>query len=147
MMPARRRSQHSRQTPQNLQIRAQWLENSAEVEVAAPLERCWGLWEDQENIPNWMPWISSVKVSPPPPLPPLFPHGEEDTRVALHRVRKSAKSKAGFVAVCCVLGRWTFLVVQIPTHTDEFLQQLRNVQSLHLCNQRNCRVANNLNCS
>lgn len=43
-------------------IRAQWLENSAEVEVAAPLQQCWELWEDQERIPNWMPWISSVKV-------------------------------------------------------------------------------------
>lgn len=42
--------------------RAQWLENSAEVEVAAPLQRCWEMWEDQERIPNWMPWISSVKV-------------------------------------------------------------------------------------
>lgn len=47
----------------NLIGRAQWLENSAEVEVAAPLEKCWDLWEDQERIPNWMPWISSVKAS------------------------------------------------------------------------------------
>ena len=34
------------------------------VQVDAPqtLEKCWALWEDQELIPNWMPWISSVKV-------------------------------------------------------------------------------------
>ena len=43
-------------------IGAQWLENSAEVDVAAPLDKCWDLWENQELIPNWMPWIDSVKV-------------------------------------------------------------------------------------
>ncbi|GFR42467.1 hypothetical protein Agub_g3375, partial [Astrephomene gubernaculifera] len=41
---------------------AQWLENKASVEVQAPLETCWSLWEDRERIPQWMPWIKSVKV-------------------------------------------------------------------------------------
>jgi hypothetical protein len=62
LSPARKRRQRARRTAQNLGVRAQWLENSAEAEVAAPLERCWELWEDQERIPAWMPWISSVKV-------------------------------------------------------------------------------------
>lgn len=34
----------------------------ASVEVAAPLETCWALWDDRERIPEWMPWIKSVKV-------------------------------------------------------------------------------------
>ncbi|PNW73034.1 hypothetical protein CHLRE_14g616250v5 [Chlamydomonas reinhardtii] len=41
---------------------SQWLENKASVEVAAPLETCWALWDDRERIPEWMPWIKSVKV-------------------------------------------------------------------------------------
>ncbi|GIL45246.1 hypothetical protein Vafri_2539 [Volvox africanus] len=41
---------------------AQWLENKAQVDVQAPLETCWALWEDRERIPIWMPWIKSVKV-------------------------------------------------------------------------------------
>eukprot|EP00884_Botryococcus_braunii_P007172 jgi/Botrbrau1/16456/Bobra.0142s0052.1 len=40
----------------------QWLENVAEVEVAAPLETCWDMWQDRSSIPTWMPWIKSVKV-------------------------------------------------------------------------------------
>jgi uncharacterized membrane protein len=27
-----------------------------------PLEVCWALWDDRERIPQWMPWIKSVKV-------------------------------------------------------------------------------------
>lgn len=41
---------------------AQWLENSAEEEVQVPLERCYDMWEDRERIPQWMPWITTVKV-------------------------------------------------------------------------------------
>lgn len=41
---------------------AQWLDNRAEVEVPVPLEVCWALWDDRERIPQWMPWIKSVKV-------------------------------------------------------------------------------------
>jgi uncharacterized membrane protein len=34
------------------------------VEVPVPLEVCWTLWDDRERIPQWMPWIKSVKVLP-----------------------------------------------------------------------------------
>lgn len=34
----------------------------AEVEVPVALEVCWALWDDRERIPQWMPWIKSVKV-------------------------------------------------------------------------------------
>ena len=43
---------------------SQWLENSAETDVAAPVERCYAMWEDRERIPQWMPWIRTVKVGP-----------------------------------------------------------------------------------
>eukprot|EP00195_Chlamydomonas_chlamydogama_P011211 CAMPEP_0202894280 /NCGR_PEP_ID=MMETSP1392-20130828/3715_1 /ASSEMBLY_ACC=CAM_ASM_000868 /TAXON_ID=225041 /ORGANISM="Chlamydomonas chlamydogama, Strain SAG 11-48b" /LENGTH=181 /DNA_ID=CAMNT_0049578927 /DNA_START=292 /DNA_END=837 /DNA_ORIENTATION=- len=43
---------------------AQWLENRASIDVPVPLETCWVLWEDRERIPQWMPWIKSVKVQP-----------------------------------------------------------------------------------
>lgn len=42
--------------------RAQWLENSAQVEVDTPLEVAWSMWEDREKIPTWMPWITSVEI-------------------------------------------------------------------------------------
>ena len=35
---------------------------SAVVDVEVPLEEAWALWEDRELIPNWMPWITSVKA-------------------------------------------------------------------------------------
>jgi uncharacterized membrane protein len=47
---------------QSTRLRAQWLENSAQVEVNAPIEIAWDLWEDREKIPNWMPWITSVVI-------------------------------------------------------------------------------------
>lgn len=43
---------------------AQWLENSAEQEVPIPVEKAFELWEDRERIPQWMPWITTVKVLP-----------------------------------------------------------------------------------
>lgn len=43
-------------------LRAQWLENSAEVGVDAPLDACYAMWEDRARIPAWMPWITSVEV-------------------------------------------------------------------------------------
>ncbi|KAK9814228.1 hypothetical protein WJX72_002582 [[Myrmecia] bisecta] len=46
---------------------AQWLENSAQTDVNVPLEEAWKLWEDRERIPQWMPWITSVKVQPDDP--------------------------------------------------------------------------------
>mmetsp|Transcript_28364 Transcript_28364/g.80069 ORF Transcript_28364/g.80069 Transcript_28364/m.80069 type:complete len:240 (-) Transcript_28364:344-1063(-) len=41
---------------------SQWIENSASTDVDVPLEEAWVLWDDREQIPTWMPWISSVKV-------------------------------------------------------------------------------------
>ena len=43
---------------------AQWLENSAEQEVGAPVEQCYSMWEDRTLIPQWMPWIRTVEVRP-----------------------------------------------------------------------------------
>ena len=43
---------------------AQWLENSAEQEVDAPVEKCYSMWEDRTVIPQWMPWIRTVEVRP-----------------------------------------------------------------------------------
>lgn len=48
-------------------VAAQWLENSAEMEVQVPLELAWDLWEDRESIPKFMPWIKSVTVQPDDP--------------------------------------------------------------------------------
>ncbi|EIE22975.1 hypothetical protein COCSUDRAFT_29043 [Coccomyxa subellipsoidea C-169] len=45
----------------------QWLENSAEQEVAIPVEKAFEMWEDRERIPQWMPWITSVTVLPEDP--------------------------------------------------------------------------------
>lgn len=41
---------------------AGWLDNKAEIEVPVALETCWALWDDRERIPQWMPWIKSVKI-------------------------------------------------------------------------------------
>lgn len=47
----------------NLRSKAgQWLENNAVHDIPVSLEDAWALWEDRELIPNWMPWIKSVKV-------------------------------------------------------------------------------------
>lgn len=40
---------------------------SAQADVNVPLEEAWGLWEERELIPNWMPWITSVRVLPEDP--------------------------------------------------------------------------------
>lgn len=39
-----------------------WLEHSAQVEVAVPIEQVWLLWSDLEQMPKWMKWIDSVKI-------------------------------------------------------------------------------------
>lgn len=41
---------------------AQWLENSAQIDVDVPLKEAFALWEEREKIPLWMPWITSVVV-------------------------------------------------------------------------------------
>lgn len=40
-----------------------WLEHSVEVEVDAQIDHVWNLWSDLEQMPRWMKWIDSVKVS------------------------------------------------------------------------------------
>ena len=40
---------------------AHWLEHSVVVDVAAPLERVWGVWSDLTAMPRWMRWIESVR--------------------------------------------------------------------------------------
>ncbi|MDD1415675.1 SRPBCC family protein [Dolichospermum sp. ST_con] len=40
-----------------------WLEHSVQVEVEVPIELVWGLWSDLEQMPKWMKWIDSVKIS------------------------------------------------------------------------------------
>jgi uncharacterized membrane protein len=40
-----------------------WLEHSAQVEVAVPIEQVWLLWSDLEQMPKWMKWIDSVKIT------------------------------------------------------------------------------------
>ncbi|MEA5515624.1 SRPBCC family protein [Nodularia sp. UHCC 0506] len=46
---------------------AEWLEHSVQIEVEAPIELVWGLWSDLEQMPRWMKWIDSVKISPENP--------------------------------------------------------------------------------
>lgn len=46
----------------HLQWMATWLENMAAVDTDISLDEAWQLWSDRELIPNWMPWIASVKV-------------------------------------------------------------------------------------
>ncbi len=41
---------------------SEWLEHSVQIEIAAPIEHVWNLWQNIELMPNWMKWIESVKV-------------------------------------------------------------------------------------
>ncbi len=41
---------------------SEWLEHSVQVEVAAPIEHVWDLWQNIELMPRWMKWIESVKI-------------------------------------------------------------------------------------
>eukprot|EP00270_Netrium_digitus_P004369 TRINITY_DN1543_c0_g1_i1.p1 TRINITY_DN1543_c0_g1~~TRINITY_DN1543_c0_g1_i1.p1 ORF type:complete len:182 (+),score=2.62 TRINITY_DN1543_c0_g1_i1:144-689(+) len=68
---------NSLRLPQSLQAAARrtnhfhwtatWLDSSARVLVDTPLADAFDLWLDRERIPQWMPWISSVKVLPDKP--------------------------------------------------------------------------------
>ena len=42
---------------------SEWLEHSVQVEVEVPIELAWGLWSDLEQMPKWMKWIDSVKIT------------------------------------------------------------------------------------
>jgi uncharacterized membrane protein len=41
---------------------SEWLEHSVQVEVAAPIDHVWDLWQNIELMPRWMKWIESVKI-------------------------------------------------------------------------------------
>ncbi len=41
---------------------SEWLEHSVQIEVAAPIEHVWNLWQNIELMPRWMKWIESVEI-------------------------------------------------------------------------------------
>jgi uncharacterized membrane protein len=41
---------------------SEWLEHSVQIEVAAPIEHVWSLWQNIELMPRYFKWIESVKV-------------------------------------------------------------------------------------
>jgi uncharacterized membrane protein len=41
---------------------SEWLEHSVQVEVDAPIDHVWDLWQNIELMPRWMKWIESVTV-------------------------------------------------------------------------------------
>ena len=41
---------------------SEWLEHSVQIEVAAPIEHVWNLWQNIELMPRWMKWIESVQI-------------------------------------------------------------------------------------
>lgn len=45
-----------------------WLEHTTEVTVGIPVERAFEMWKDPEGMPQWMPWLRSVRVVPGTPL-------------------------------------------------------------------------------
>jgi uncharacterized membrane protein len=41
---------------------SEWLEHSVQVEVAAPIEHVWNLWQNLELMPRYFKWIESVQI-------------------------------------------------------------------------------------
>jgi uncharacterized membrane protein len=41
---------------------SEWLEHSVQIEVDAPIEHVWELWQNIELLPRYFKWIESVKV-------------------------------------------------------------------------------------
>ncbi|MFM2305101.1 MAG: hypothetical protein RLZZ135_2513 [Cyanobacteriota bacterium] len=41
---------------------SEWLEHSVQVEVAAPIEHVWDLWQNIELMPRYFKWIESVQI-------------------------------------------------------------------------------------
>jgi uncharacterized membrane protein len=41
---------------------SEWLEHSVQVEVAAPIEHVWNLWQNIELMPRYFKWIESVQI-------------------------------------------------------------------------------------
>jgi uncharacterized membrane protein len=46
---------------------SEWLDHSVIVDVEVPVETCWQLWSDLEQMPRWMKWIDSVHILPEDP--------------------------------------------------------------------------------
>lgn len=46
---------------------SEWLDHSVVVDVDLPVDACWQLWSDLEQMPHWMKWIDSVHVLPEDP--------------------------------------------------------------------------------
>ena len=42
--------------------RAQWIETRVRVPVKVSVDQAWEMWRDKEQIPQWMPWITSIEV-------------------------------------------------------------------------------------
>jgi uncharacterized membrane protein len=41
---------------------SEWLEHSVQIEVAAPIEHVWSLWQNLELMPRYFKWIESVQI-------------------------------------------------------------------------------------
>ncbi|WP_310428693.1 SRPBCC family protein [Chamaesiphon sp. VAR_48_metabat_135_sub] len=41
---------------------SEWLEHSVQIEVAAPIEHVWSLWQNIELMPRYFKWIESVHI-------------------------------------------------------------------------------------
>jgi uncharacterized membrane protein len=41
---------------------SEWLEHSVQIEVAAPIEHVWNLWQNLELMPRYFKWIESVQI-------------------------------------------------------------------------------------
>ncbi len=41
---------------------SEWLEHSVQVEIAAPIEHVWNLWQNIELMPRYFKWIESVQI-------------------------------------------------------------------------------------
>jgi uncharacterized membrane protein len=41
---------------------SEWLEHSVQIEVAAPIDLVWSLWQNLELMPRYFKWIESVEI-------------------------------------------------------------------------------------
>jgi uncharacterized membrane protein len=41
---------------------SEWLEHSVQIEVTAPIEHVWNLWQNIELMPRYFKWIESVQI-------------------------------------------------------------------------------------
>jgi uncharacterized membrane protein len=47
---------------QPLPLMSEWLEHSVQIEVAAPIDLVWSLWQNLELMPRYFKWIESVEI-------------------------------------------------------------------------------------